>query len=147
MDRDHIKFFGHSGAKAEHWCRDGNRVKVSEAYGGKSGVVVGTQGKNFVLIHHDDGSNGIYHFHEIAGVQERLRCEDPVNWKKSEVRDVLTYLGYGRVKTAMMLRQLEEHPEVKEHILTGVISTRAELENIIHATKRERRRREDSADE
>lgn len=138
MDRDQIKFFGHSGAKAEHWFRDGNRVKVSEAYGGKSGVVVGTQGKAFILVEHDDGTSGIYHFHEIAGVRERMRCEDQETWEKIKVREVLTYLGYGRARAAAMLRQLEELPQIKDYIMTGVISTRADLETVVRAASREK---------
>lgn len=133
MDNGRIRFHGHTGEEPEHQFRDGDELTASETYGGKSGVVTATQGRSYVMVQHTDGSEGIYHFSDLVPTEEacgKLGIEQGV-WSAGEVKAALDYLGFGRRKAQEMYERLELAPQVKAYLMSGVISSRVDLENVI----------------
>ena len=136
-----MKSYGHSGEEPEHTFREGDELTASEAYGGKSGTVIGTQGRSYVMVQHHDGSEGIYHFTDVAessveyDQQEELDAEDEIR-TVAELRVALKDIGYEATEIPEMIKKLEAAPMVKTYLMGGVISAREDLESVLQVASR-----------
>ena len=135
-----MKSYGHSGEEPEHEFCEGDELTASEAYGGKSGTVIGTQGRSYVMVQHTDGSEGIYHFSDVAEssfefAQQELDVEDEI-LTAAELRVALNDIGYEATEIAEMIKKLEAAPMVKSYLMGGVISAREDLESVLAAASR-----------
>lgn len=141
-----MKSYGHSGEEPEHSFIDGDEVTASEAYGGLSGTVIGTQGRSYVMVQHNDGSEGIYHFTDVAESdeleqQEELEDEDEI-WTTAEFTAALDDIGYDATEIPEMITKLNAAPAVKSYLMGGVISAREDLESVLMAANRNVRQKE-----
>ena len=135
-----MKSYGHCGEEPEHSFREGDELTASEAYGGKSGTVFGTRGRSYVMVLHTDGSEGIYHFTDVAESsfefeQQELDDEDEIR-AAAELRAALNDIGYEATEIAEMIKKLEAAPMVKSYLMGGVISAREDLESVLAAASR-----------
>ena len=137
---------GHSGEEPEHSFREGYELTASEAYGGKSGTVTGTQGRSYVMVHHTDGSEGIYHCTDLAESSvelERRELEDENEIRtKTELTAVLDDIGYEAAEIPEMIAKLDGAPAVKKYLMSGVISSREDLESVLVAASRNVKQKE-----
>jgi len=141
-----MKSLGHSGEEPEHEFREGDELTASEAYGGKSGTVIGTQGRSYVMVQHTDGSEGIYHFTDVAESsfefdQQELDAEDEI-LTAAELRVTLNDIGYEATEIQEMIKKLEAAPMVKSYLMGGVISAREDLESVLSAASRNVQKKE-----
>ncbi len=141
-----MKSYGHCGEAPEHSFREGDELTASEAYGGKSGTVLGTQGRSYVMVQHTDGSEGIYHFSDVAESsfefdQQELDDEDEIR-AAVELRVALNDIGYEATEIPGMIKQLEAATMVKSYLMGGVISAREDLESVLVAASRNVKQKE-----
>ena len=140
-----MKSYGHTGEEPEHSFCEGDELTASEAYGGKSGTVIGTQGRSYVMVQHNDGSEGIYHFTDVAESseldQQELEDEDEI-WTTAELRTVLEDIGYEAIEVPSMITKLDAAPAVKSYLMGGVISAREDLESVLMAANRNVKQKE-----
>ena len=141
-----MKSYGHCGEAPEHSFREGDELTASEAYGGKSGTVIGTQGRSYVMVQHTDGSEGIYHFSDVAESsfefdQQELDDEDEIR-AAVELRVALNDIGYEATEIPGMIKQLEAATMVKSYLMGGVISAREDLESVLVAASRNVKQKE-----
>lgn len=140
-----MKSYGHTGEEPEHSFCEGDELTASEAYGGKSGTVTGTQGRSYVIVQHNDGSEGIYHYTDVAESsvlnQQELEDEDEI-WSTAELRTVLEDIGYEATEVPSMITKLDAVPAVKTYLMGGVISAREDLESVLMAASRNVKQKE-----
>lgn len=135
-----MKSYGHSGEEPEHSFCEGDELTASEAYGGLSGTVIGTQGRSYVMVQHTDGSEGIYHFTDVAESsveldQQELDDEYEIR-TTAELRVALNDIGYEASEIPEMIEKLNSTPMVKSYLMDGVISVRKDLESVLQAASR-----------
>ena len=141
-----MKSYGHSGEEPEHSFCEGDELTASEAYGGLSGTVIGTQGRSYVMVQHTDGSEGIYHFTDVAESsvefdQQELDDEYEIR-TTAELRVALNDIGYEATEIPEMIAKLEAAPVVKSYLMGGVISARGDLESVLRAATRNVQKKE-----
>lgn len=93
-----------------------------------SGVITALDGRIFIRVRHSDSEELLYHFADI----EFFDAAPSDGWSIQDVKSALCSLGYGRSKSTRIAFRLRSFPEIQESILTGSISTRAELEAIMY---------------